>query len=130
MKWEFDNSIPIYLQIIEQIKLEILSGAYAAGTRIPAVRDLAAEASVNPNTMQKALSELEKEGLIYSQRTAGRFITENSALIQEIREDMAKLQIKTFLDKMNLIGYNLNESLQQIKKYSQDTPALTPQETE
>ena len=74
MTWHFENDRPIYTQLLEQIRLRIISGIYAAGSRLPSVRELAGEASVNPNTMQKALSELEQSGIIYSQRTSGRFV--------------------------------------------------------
>ena len=77
MPWKLDSNLPIYTQIIEHIQLDIISGLYQPGDRLPSVRDLAAEASVNPNTMQKALSELERSGLLHSQRTSGRFITED-----------------------------------------------------
>ena len=75
MPWELDNDRPIYLQLMERIQQDIVSGIYKPGDRLPSVRDLAVEAAVNPNTMQKALSELERSGLVYSQRTSGRFIT-------------------------------------------------------
>lgn len=78
MSWQLTADRPIYLQLIEEIELRIVSGMYTVGEKLPGVRDLAAQASVNPNTMQKALTELERQGLVYSQRTAGRFITEDS----------------------------------------------------
>ena len=79
MKWSFANDLPIYTQLIDQIKVGIVTGAFPPGERLPSVRDLATEAGVNPNTMQRALSQLESEGLVYSQRTAGRFVTEDDA---------------------------------------------------
>ena len=77
MKWDFSSDAPIYAQLILQIKVGIVSGAFPPGERLPSVRDLATEAGVNPNTMQRALTELERDGLVYSQRTAGRFVTES-----------------------------------------------------
>ena len=77
MAWKFNDNAPIYLQIVNTLKRNIASGAYPPGSRLPSVRDLALEAGVNPNTMQRALSELERSGLVNSQRTAGRFITED-----------------------------------------------------
>ena len=74
MKWQFSNDAPIYSQLIAQIKVGIVSGAFPPGERLPSVRDLATEAGVNPNTMQRALTELERDGLVYSQRTTGRFV--------------------------------------------------------
>ena len=75
MTWKLDSDRPIYAQLLELIQMRIISGHYPAGSRLPSVRELAAEAGVNPNTMQKAFSELERNGLIWTQRTAGRFVT-------------------------------------------------------
>ena len=77
MRWEFSNDAPIYTQLIQQIKVGIVAGVFPPGERLPSVRELATEAGVNPNTMQRALAELERDGLVYSQRTAGRFVTED-----------------------------------------------------
>ena len=77
MAWTLDSDRPIFLQIVERIQTDIVSGRYQPGDKLPSVRDLAAEASVNPNTMQKAFAELERTGLVYSRRTSGRFITED-----------------------------------------------------
>ena len=107
--WDFRNDRPIYLQIIEQIKQGVVSGAYAPGTKLASVRDLAAEASVNPNTMQKALSELEREGLVYTNRTMGRFITEDSAVVERIREEFVAEHTRAFLRKMRAAGYTRAE---------------------
>lgn len=82
MSWNLNSDRPIFLQIVERIQMDIISGIYKPGDKLPAVRELASEASVNPNTMQKALSELEKTGLVYSQRTSGRFITEDTNMIE------------------------------------------------
>ena len=115
MTWHFENDRPIYTQLLEQIRLRIISGIYAAGSRLPSVRELAADASVNPNTMQKALSELEREGLVYSQRTSGRFITEDVTMIQKIKDNLAKQQISEFLEKMNQLGYSKKETMEKIE---------------
>ena len=77
MNWQFSNDAPIYAQLIRQIRAGIVSGAFSPGERLPSVRDLAMEAGVNPNTMQRALTELERDGLVYSQRTSGRYVTED-----------------------------------------------------
>ncbi len=103
--WEFEADRPIYLQLIEEIQLRIVTGQYPAGSRLPAVRELAAEASVNPNTMQKALGELERMELVRSQRTSGRFITEDVDKIKMIRENLAHRQLARFLEQMQAIGY-------------------------
>ena len=83
MQWQFSNDAPIYTQLIQQVKVGIVTGAFPPGERLPSVRDLATEAGVNPNTMQRALAELERDGLVYSQRTAGRFVTEDNTMINE-----------------------------------------------
>ena len=89
MPWNLDSDRPIFIQIIEKIQMDIISGQYAPGDKLPSVRELAQEASVNPNTMQKALSELERTGLVYSQRTSGRYITEDTAMIAELKSTLA-----------------------------------------
>lgn len=110
MKWEFVNDRPIYTQIIERIKLFIVSGELAVGARLPSVRELAADAGVNPNTMQRALSELERAGLVYANRTSGRFITEDKDMIQNIKGEAAEAYIRMFLESMRKIGYDRKEA--------------------
>lgn len=109
MPWELKNDRPIYLQLMEQISYRIVSGEYAVGSKLPSVRDLAAEASVNPNTMQKALSELERSGLIFTNRTSGRFITEDANMIQNMKLALAKEQLKAFLDQLKKLGFSEDE---------------------
>lgn len=109
MPWDLKNDRPIYLQLMEQLKLLIISGAYPAGSKLPSVRDLAAEASVNPNTMQKALSELERDGLVFTNRTSGRFITEDGTMIEQMRMDLAKEQLRAFLAQMEKLGFSKEE---------------------
>lgn len=111
MSWEFSDDRPIYAQLMEQIQLKIISGVYKTGEKLPSVRDMAAEASVNPNTMQKALSELERTGLVFSQRTSGRFISEDNNMIKNMRDDLAKDQIQKFLSNMDKIGYSRKETI-------------------
>jgi DNA-binding transcriptional regulator YhcF (GntR family) len=94
----------------------IVSGKYPAGSKLPAVRDMAAEASVNPNTLQKALSELERDGLVYTQRTSGRFVTEDEKMITQAKNDLALEQIELFLKKMAGIGYTREETLTLIER--------------
>ena len=103
MPWNLQSDRPIYLQLLEYIQLQIISGKYAPGDKLPSVRDLAMEASVNPNTMQKALTELERIGLVYTQRTAGRFITEDTTMIEELKRNFAQSHIKEFFEKMELL---------------------------
>lgn len=116
MPWELDNDRPIYLQLMERIQQDIVSGIYKPGDRLPSVRDLAVEAAVNPNTMQKALSELERSGLVYSQRTSGRFITEDTRLLDEMKTSLASEHILQFLEKMKLLGFQKEETAALIQK--------------
>lgn len=104
MKWEFSDDRPIYSQIIEQMKLFIVSGELAPGAKVPPVRELAYEAGVNPNTMQRALSELERMELMSSNRTSGRFITEDVGIIQSAKLEIASKSISDFLGNMQKIG--------------------------
>ena len=116
MPWELDNDRPIYLQLMERIQQDIVSGIYKPGDRLPSVRDLAVEAAVNPNTMQKALSELERSGLVYSQRTSGRFITEDTQLLDEMKTSLASEHILQFLEKMKHLGFQKEETAALIQK--------------
>lgn len=114
MQWNLSDDRPIYLQLMETITAAIASGTLAAGSRLPSVRELAAEAGVNPNTMQRALAELEREGLLYSQRTAGRFVTDQSEQITQKRKEIAMEQIRIFLSSMRDMGYTSEQTLQLI----------------
>ncbi|MDO4313584.1 MAG: GntR family transcriptional regulator [Eubacteriales bacterium] len=104
MTWHLDNDRPIYLQLMERIQMDIISGKYGPGDKLPSVRDLALEASVNPNTMQKALAELERVGLVYSQRTAGRFITEDEELMKNLKREQAAQYLEEFFTNMRHLG--------------------------
>lgn len=116
MTWDLKSDRPIYTQLVEQIKLNIVSGVFKAGDRLPTVRELAAEAAVNPNTMQKALAELEQSGLVYSQRTTGRFITEDLEMINKEKEQIAKDEIVEFLEKMAKLGLDKDSTVSMIEK--------------
>ena len=106
MGWNFQNDRPIYAQLMEQIKRRIISGVYAPGEKMPSVRDLAAEASVNPNTMQRAFAQLEQEGLSYTQRTSGRYVTEDEGRILQMKEDLAKELTESYFIAMEQLGYS------------------------
>lgn len=116
MPWKLDSSRPIYLQLMERIQHDIISGVYRPGDKIPSVRDLALEASVNPNTMQKALSELERSGLVYSQRTSGRFITEDEKMLKKMKMDLAAEHIQQFFEQMHHLGFSDEETLDLIRE--------------
>lgn len=120
MAWQLTDDRPIYLQLMEQVKMKIIAGEYLPGSRIPGVRDLAAEASVNPNTMQKALSTLEEEKLVYSQRTAGRFITEDVEKIKQVKEEFATEQIREFLNTMQGMGLTPQETVTLLEKIAKE----------
>lgn len=105
MAWNLNSDRPIYAQILEVIQLRIIVGQYGPGQKIPSVRELAAEAGVNPNTMQKALSELERSGLVVTQRTSGRTVTEDMEMVQETRNQLAKEQVQEFVNKMKELGF-------------------------
>ena len=109
MPWNLDSSRPIYLQIIERVQMDIITGRYQPGDKLPSVRDLAQEAAVNPNTMQKALSELERSGLIYSQRTSGRFISEDKELIHQMKKELAAAEVSAFVAHMKQLGITPEE---------------------
>lgn len=111
MPWEFREDAPIYTQLIAQIQQRIVGGLLGPGARLPSVRDLAAEAGVNPNTMQRALTELEREGIVHSQRTAGRFVTEDAERIRQLREELARQRVKDFLEGMFQLGFRRAEIL-------------------
>ena len=116
MPWQFDNERPIYTQLLEKIRILIISGQYPAGSRLPSVRELASEAAVNPNTMQRALAELERSGLIYSQRTSGRYVTEDEDLVRSIRESVAQEKVRSFYEEMKQLGYSREEFLNLLNK--------------
>lgn len=116
MKFEFDNNIPIYIQLVEQLKVHIISGKVKSGERLPSVRELALQTQVNPNTMQKALAELEELKLIYTQRTNGKFVTTDQSLIDKYKEEYAKeLSDKYFLSMQN-IGYAKQDAINYLLK--------------
>ena len=111
MAWNLTSDRPVFIQIIEKLKLDIITGVYKPGDKLPSVRDLAGEAAVNPNTMQRAFSELERDGLVYTMRTSGRFITEDITMIQGLKEQMAINAIAEFLSNMERLGFNKEDAI-------------------
>ncbi|MEG1500716.1 MAG: GntR family transcriptional regulator [Clostridiales bacterium] len=111
MTWKFDTNKPIYLQLVEQLKILLVADYYQSGAKLPSVRDLANEAGVNPNTLQRAFGELERAGLVFSQRTNGRFVTEDKEMIKNLRNELALSHIKIFWDNMKHLGFNKEEIL-------------------
>ena len=120
MEWKFRSDLPIYSQLVEQISLGIVSGEFPPGAKLPSVRDLAMEAGVKPNTMQRALQELEREGLVYTQRTAGRFVTEQIGVIQGARRTIARQSARIFLDDMKKLGYGREEILSLLEEEKEE----------
>ena len=116
MAWELTSDRPIYTQILEIIQTRIISGIYKPGEKLPSVRELAAQASVNPNTMQKAFAELEKSGLITTQRGSGRSVTEDTIMIEQVQKQIAVLQIKNFFEKMKELGYDNDHILKLVEE--------------
>ncbi len=116
MKWTIDSDRPIYKQLVEQLELRIISGLYSPGDKLESVRDMAMAAGVNPNTMQKSLTELERMNLVYSQRTSGRFITEDIKVIEDAKRNLAFREIESFLEKMKLLGFGKKEILLLMEK--------------
>ena len=116
MSWNFDNERSIYVQLVEQIQNRIVTGIYPPGSRLASVRELAGEAEVNPNTMQRALSELERMGLLYSQRTSGRFVTEDEGRILQMKRQTAKDAIESFFKQMQNLGFEKEEIIHLIEE--------------
>lgn len=123
MKWDFKNGIPIYLQIISILKMQIAGGGLPPGSQIQPVRDLAMDAGVNPNTMQRALTQLEQEGLLYTQRTSGRFVTEDEKVLKEMRKSLSEQYVRELFESLSKIGMDKNEIIEAVSSY-QEEPAV------
>lgn len=116
MDYIFDNERPIYIQLVEKIRIEIVSGKLKQGERLPSVRELALIVRVNPNTMQKALVELEREGLVYTERTNGKFVTTNKELIEKVKKELAKEKMNNFLNDMKNIGITQEDAIRYLQE--------------
>ena len=121
MAWKFNNESPIYLQIMDVIRLRVLQGQLKPGDKIASVRELAAEAGVNPNTMQKALSELEREGILSSQRTSGRFVADEAKDMSSMRNEAGLKHLSVFVKGMRDLGYTDDEILKRLDEYLKTT---------
>ena len=111
MLWHFNNELPIYSQLVEHIRRAIAAGELEPGARLASVRDLSLEAGVNPNTMQRAMQQLEREGLVNSQRSAGRFVTEDTAVIGRAREKLAGEHVRRYRKEMKGLGFSEREMI-------------------
>jgi DNA-binding transcriptional regulator YhcF (GntR family) len=116
MSWDFKKGIPIYSQIIRKLELDLLSGKYQVGEKLPSVRDLAMEANVNPNTMQRALVEMERSGLIYSERTTGRFVTLEQKRIDDLKDELSKEYFDQFFESLYSLGFSDKEIVLAVKR--------------
>ena len=123
MEWNFKNGIPIYTQIVDEMTMRIASGAYKPGEKLPSVRDLAMDAGVNPNTMQRALSELERQGLVFSERTSGRFVTKEDDVLKTLHERLAKKYFEEFADKLRKIGMSGEQIAEAVRRWLEDIKA-------
>ena len=120
MEWNFKSGIPIYSQIVDEMTMRIASGIYEPGEKLSSVRDLAMDAGVNPNTMQRALAELERRGLVYSERTSGRFVTKEEAVLKALHEELAKKYFQELAEKLHKIGMSGEEIASAVKKWAED----------
>lgn len=120
MNWELKSDRPIYTQLLEELKRRIISGYYKPGEKLLPVRELAQQAKVNPNTMQKALTELERQSLVFAVRTTGRYITEDIELIEETKKEFASSHVKTYYNGMKALGYPKEEMVQMISEYEEE----------
>lgn len=120
MNFVFDNNIPIYVQLVEQIKIHIISGRLSAGERLPSVRDLAFQTKVNPNTMQKALLELEEWGLIFTERTNGKFVTQDVELIEKYKKEYANELSENFFSAMQNIGFDNSQAIKYLEEWREN----------
>ena len=111
MNYIFDNERPIYIQLVEMIRIDIVSGKFKKGQKLPSVRELALIMKVNPNTMQKALVELENENLIYTERTNGKYVTEDEKLIEKVKKELAQEKVNNYLNSMKNIGINYDSAV-------------------
>lgn len=109
MSWNIDNNKPVYIQLVEQLKSKIISGEFKAGEKIDSVRSLAEDAQVNPNTMQKALVELEREELVFSKRTSGRFVTDDKEKVKSMKKEVANEEIKNLKINLERLGFTKDE---------------------
>ena len=116
MEFTFENNIPIYIQLLDYMKIYLISGVFKAGEKLPAVREFATTFKVNPNTMQKALAELEDEGLVYTERTNGKFVTNNKELIQKVKKELAKEKVNIYINDMNNIGVSYEDAIKYLQE--------------
>lgn len=123
MTIEFDNNLPIYLQIMNYIKLQIVTGKLGPGDKVPSVRDLAAELKINPNTIQRTFQELEREGVAESRRGLGRFVTSEDEKIMAIKKEMAAELLERFIGGMRELGFDNDNIVKIVAESVEEVPA-------
>lgn len=116
MEFTFDNNIPIYIQLLEYLKIYLISGVFKCGEKLPSVREFSTTFKVNPNTMQKALSELESMKLIYTERTNGKYVTNDSKLIEKLKDEYAMTLAKSYFNGMKKIGLGKADSIKYLER--------------
>lgn len=116
MQYKFDDKIPIYIQVMNIVKLDIVSKRLVGGDKLPSVRDYSSILKVNPNTIQRVYQELEREGITYTQRGMGTFVCEDYEMVIRLKKEMAEETINSFLDGMKKLGFNGNEIIQIIEE--------------
>lgn len=121
MAWDIRADRPVYLQLVEHLQTAVVTGEYPPGSRIPPVRELAGQAGVNPNTMQRALSQLESDNLVITNRTAGRTVTEDTEILENVRRELAQHQVQSYLQQMALLGYTAGEAAQLLIQNKEET---------
>ena len=114
MNWNFVDGMPIYLQIIDELTIRIARRDYLPGENLPSVREVAIEAGVNPNTVQRALTELERRGLVRTERTSGRFVTEDESVLKEIHNNLSSEYIAEMIQKLRNIGMSDKEIIEAV----------------
>ena len=112
----FDNNVPIYIQLVEYIKIYLISGVFKSGEKLPSVREFATTFKVNPNTMQKALAELESLELIYTERTNGKYVTKDEKLIEKLKDEYALTLAKSYFQGMKKIGLGKADSIKYLER--------------
>ena len=119
MEFTFDNNIPIYIQLLEYLKIYLISGVFKCGEKLPSVRDFAVTFKVNPNTMQKALNELEEMQLIYTERTNGKYVTKDEKLIEKLKDEYAMTLAKSYFQGMKRIGLGKADSINYLERINE-----------
>ena len=120
MQFNIESSRPIWQQLAEQLTVRIVTGAYPAGSHFPTVRELAAEAGVNPNTMQRALSQLETDGLVTTNRTVGRTVTDREEVLSQMREHLARERARAYLNEVKALGFDQREAEEMIRREGEE----------